>query len=29
MERILAMDECFEKSKVRLVEVSIDTACYS
>ena len=23
------VDECFEKSKVRLVEVSIDTACYS
>ena len=23
------IDECFEKSKVRLVEVSIGTACYS
>ena len=23
------IDKCFEKSKVRLVEVSIDTACYS
>ena len=23
------IDECFEKSKVRLIEVSIGTACYS